>query len=114
MESSSGARPALIFIPDISGFTHFVNTTEVDHAQHIIEELLEVLIDANEIDLELSEIEGDALLLYRFGKAPTAAELLGQVQRMYVRFHAHLSLPSPISWLLVLLAFVLVVALGSS
>lgn len=90
MEPLSGARPALIFIPDISGFTHFVNTTEVDHAQHIIEELLEVLIDANEIDLKLSGIEGDALLLYRFGKAPTAAELLGQIQRMYVRFHAHL------------------------
>lgn len=90
MEKSSGAQPALIFIPDISGFTRFVNTTDVDHAQHIIEELLEVLIDANEIGLKLSEIEGDALLLYRFGKAPTAAELLGQVQRMYVRFHAHL------------------------
>lgn len=90
MKTSSGTRPALIFIPDISGFTHFVNTTEVDHAKHTIEELLEVLIDANEIGFELSEIEGDALLLYRFGKAPAAAELLGQVQRMYVRFHAHL------------------------
>jgi len=80
----------LIFIPDISGFTRFVNAMEVDHAQHIIEELLEVLIDANEIGLELSEIEGDALLFYRFGKVPTTAKLLGQIQRMYVRFHAHL------------------------
>lgn len=80
----------LIFIPDISGFTRFVNETEINHAKHIIEELLEVLIDSNEIGLELSEIEGDALLFYRKGKAPTTAELLAQVQRMYVNFHGHL------------------------
>lgn len=84
------SNQTLLFIPDITGFTKFVNTTEIDHAKHIIEELLEVLIDSNEIGLELSEIEGDALLFYRRGKAPTAAELLAQVQRMYVNFHGHL------------------------
>lgn len=66
------------------------NTTEIQHAKHIIEELLEVIIDANEIDLELSEVEGDTLFFYRRGKAPTAAELLAQVQKMYVSFHGHL------------------------
>ena len=81
---------ALIFIPDISGFTQFVNNTEINHAKHITEELLEVLIDSNDIGLQLSEIEGDALLFYRNGKAPTAAELLAQVQKMYVNFHGHL------------------------
>ncbi|NND33134.1 MAG: DUF2652 domain-containing protein [Saprospiraceae bacterium] len=83
-------QKALIFIPDISGFTEFVHNTEIHHAQHIIEELLEVLIDTNEIGLEVSEIEGDAILFYRFGKAPTAAELLAQIQRMYVNFQAHI------------------------
>lgn len=83
-------QEALLFIPDISGFTHFVNNTEILHARHIIEELLEVIIDSNEIGLELSEIEGDAILFYRFGQAPTAAALLAQVQKMYVKFQAHL------------------------
>lgn len=86
------AQPTLLFIPDISGFTEFVNQTELVHSQHIIEELLEILIDANEIDLEVSEIEGDAILFYRNGMSPTAAELLAQVQRMFVKFHAHLKL----------------------
>lgn len=86
----SAAQPTLIFIPDISGFTRFVKQTEINHSQHIIQELLEILIDANEIDLEVSEIEGDAVLFYRFGKAPTAGELLGQIQRMYTAFHAYL------------------------
>lgn len=84
------ATEALLFIPDISGFTEFVNSTEILHARHIVEELLEIIIDANEIDLEVSEIEGDAILFYRFGKAPTAASLLAQVQRIYVAFQAHL------------------------
>lgn len=88
--SASTPGPTLLFIPDISGFTQFVNETEITHSQHIIEELLEVLIDANEIGLTVSEVEGDAILFYREGKAPTAAELLAQVQRMYVGFHAHL------------------------
>lgn len=81
---------ALIFIPDISGYTKFVNSTEIQHAKHILEELLEVVLDANEIGLELSEIEGDALLLYRRGKAPACQEILAQVQKMFVNFHKHL------------------------
>ena len=85
------ANPTLLFIPDISGFTDFVSNTEIDHSQHIIQELLEVIIDANEIGLEVSEIEGDAVLFYRTGTAPTAAELLAQIQRMYTKFHGHLA-----------------------
>jgi len=33
----------LLFILDISGFTHFVQTTEVGHSQHVIAELLRCL-----------------------------------------------------------------------
>lgn len=84
------SEQTLIFIPDISGYTKFVSTTEILHSKHILDELLEVLIDANEMGLELSEIEGDALLYYRKGKAPTVSEMLAQVQKMYTLFHEHL------------------------
>ncbi|RLD20600.1 MAG: hypothetical protein DRI69_05915 [Bacteroidetes bacterium] len=83
-------KPTLIFIPDISGFTEFVHTTEISHSQHIIEELLESIIDGNNIGLEVSEIEGDAILFFRMGDAPSAKELLGQIQNMYSAFHSHL------------------------
>ena len=85
--TNSNAQPTLLFIPDISGFTKFVHETEISHSEHIITELLEAIIDANEIDLQISEIEGDAVLFYRNGVKPTAAEILAQVQRMYVKFH---------------------------
>lgn len=79
-------------MPDISGFTEFVNTTEIEHAQSIIQEVLELLIESNELGLEVSEIEGDAIFFYRLGAPPTYPELLGQVQTMFTRFHQHLQL----------------------
>jgi hypothetical protein len=83
-------RPMLIFIPDISGFSKFVNETDVVHSQHIIEELLEILIDANEMNLQLSEIEGDAILFYKSESADSMKDLMDQVQSMYTNFHSHL------------------------
>ncbi len=52
---------ATLFIPDISGFSRFIDETEISHSQHIVTELLEALIDANELDLVVSEVEGDAV-----------------------------------------------------
>jgi len=83
---------ALIFIPDISGFTKFVKNTEILHARHIISELLEIIIDANEIELKVSEVEGDAVLFYRFGESPSISDLLAQVQKMYTEFKAYLKI----------------------
>lgn len=90
VQASNAVEPALLFVPDISGFTQFVQSTEISHSQHIIEELLNKLIDANELKMEVSEVEGDAILFYRFGAAPSAEALFQQVQRMFVGFHSEL------------------------
>lgn len=80
----------LIFIPDISGFTRFVNEVEIDHSRQIIQELLEVIINSNTIGLEISEIEGDAILFYKYGNTPDLKEVYGQVEKMFCEFHKHL------------------------
>jgi hypothetical protein len=80
----------LLFIPDISGFTRFVNETEIEHSRLIIQELLEILINANQIGLEISEIEGDAILFYKFGEPPNLEELYKQVEQMFCAFHRNL------------------------
>jgi hypothetical protein len=90
--TTSLTEPALLFVPDISGFTQFVQATEIAHSRHIIEELLEKLIEANDIGLQVSEVEGDAILFYRFGPPPTAEAFFQQVQKMFVAFHSHLRL----------------------
>lgn len=83
---------SLLFLPDISGFTNFVQTTEVEHSQHVIAELLEVLIAANNINLELAEIEGDALFFYKEEDIPSQEKLLSQVESMFIAFYSHLEL----------------------
>ena len=80
----------LIFIPDISGFTRFVNEVEIDHSRHIIQELLEVIINANQLGLEISEIEGDAILFYKYGNMPDLKDIYAQVKKMFCEFHQHL------------------------
>jgi hypothetical protein len=80
----------LLFIPDISGFTRFVNETEIEHSKIIIQELLELLINANEVGLEISEIEGDAILFYKFGLCPDLEKLYSQVKKMFCEFHRSL------------------------
>lgn len=82
----------LVFIPDISGFTRFVHETEINHSRIIIQELLELLINANKIGLEISEIEGDAILFYRYGDVPELKELYSQVEEMFRKFHAYLAI----------------------
>ena len=81
----------LLFIPDISGFTKFVHQTEVEHSRLIIQELLEVLINSNTIGLEISEIEGDAILFYKYGPPPSWEELYKQVENMFCSFHRNLT-----------------------
>jgi uncharacterized protein YndB with AHSA1/START domain len=86
----SDEKKALIYIPDISGFTRFVNATEIHHSQHIIEELLEVLLESNNLNLEVSEIEGDAILFYRTGEPPQPDQIGEQIKKMFINFHSYL------------------------
>lgn len=80
----------LLFIPDISGFTQFVNEVEIEHSRFIIQQLLEVLIKANDLRLEISEIEGDAILFYKFGEPQELESLYQQVEKMFLAFHGYL------------------------
>jgi hypothetical protein len=83
-------KQGLLFIPDISGFTRFVTGMEIEHSRTIIQRLLEVLIDANQMGLEVSEVEGDAILFYRFGERPDMETLYAQIERMFRDFHRDL------------------------
>jgi len=80
----------LLFIPDISGFSRFVNEVEIEHSRFIIQQLLEVLLRANDSGLQISEIEGDAILFYKFGEPVELSALYTQVEKMFRAFHQYL------------------------
>lgn len=88
--AANNQQQAFLYMPDISGFTKFINETEIEHSAHIIQELLEIIIDSNQLGLQLMEIEGDAVFFYRFGKMPSVKEIIEQSKNIFTNFHQHL------------------------
>lgn len=84
-------QKAFLFMPDISGFTKFIGETEIEHSTHIIRELLEIIIEENRLDMELAEIEGDAVFFYRLNSIPSTADIATQAHQMFIKFHEHLA-----------------------
>jgi hypothetical protein len=81
---------ALIFIPDISGFTKFVTECEIDHSNQVISNLINIILSSNQLELKVSEIEGDAVLFYSKGAPPKKEEIIQQSKRMFIDFHTNL------------------------
>ena len=78
---------ATILIPDISGYTEFISRTELDHSSVILKHLLETIVQAAGEDFVVSEIEGDAVLLYRKGAPPTKKEITDKCINIFQAFH---------------------------
>ena len=62
---------ATILIPDISGFTEFITTTELNHSSRAINMLINAIVDSVDEKYEVTEIEGDAVLLIKRESAPS-------------------------------------------
>lgn len=78
---------ATILIPDISGFTQFMTVTELEHGSHLISDFLETIIQNVDGSFEISEIEGDAVLLYKKDTVPSRQEILELCLKMFEAFH---------------------------
>ncbi len=78
-----------LVIADISGYTNFVklHKASVLHAEEIVSELMEALIDTIEQPLTLNKLEGDAAFFYaKAGTDRTTAEQV--TQRVLLLFDA--------------------------
>ena len=80
----------LLCIADISGFTNFVRQTELNVGLKMTKILLQAIIESNQLNLNVSEIEGDAVLFYRYGKPPKREQILFQFEEMLKVFHKKL------------------------
>ncbi|MDQ3051656.1 MAG: DUF2652 domain-containing protein [Bacteroidota bacterium] len=81
---------ALICIPDISGFTKFMAENDIEFSRKIIPPLLRTIVNANSINMIVGEIEGDAVVFYRFGVLPPLTDLIRQCQDFYDKFNESL------------------------
>lgn len=85
-------KHAALVIVDISGYTNFLRYRNLSllHAEDIITQLLESVIDAAEFPLILNKLEGDAAFLYALmdgDHARAAQDILQQVLAFFPAFH---------------------------
>src|SRR5215210_2628206 len=78
---------ATILIPDISGFTEYMTTTELNHSSYAIHKLINAIVDTVGDEYEISEIEGDAVLMIKKGPPPSQKEILDTCLRIFNAFH---------------------------
>ncbi len=86
MENKDGQIPAFFFIPDISGFTKFIATADINFTKEVIPALLRKLIDANKLKMNVGEIEGDAIFFYKTGRLPSVSNVAKQCRHIYQIF----------------------------
>src|SRR5688572_21090465 len=90
MEST--AERGFLVLADISGFTAFVTTTELEHGPPIIAELLEAVIERLAPPLAIQEVEGDAVFAFAVDDTVVpAAGLLDVVDDAFAAFSARRS-----------------------
>ena len=88
--TADDSQPALLFIPDISGFTRFMHENGVQYSRNLIADLLEIIIEANILNMELCEIQGDAILFYKLGEPPAIESIIGQCKQIFLDFQNYL------------------------
>jgi hypothetical protein len=80
-----------LVIADISGYTRFLTSSELEHANGIIGELLNAIVGAIQAPLTVSRIEGDAVFMY--GAMPegmSGQTVLESVELLYCAFASSL------------------------
>jgi len=86
-ELFSGLQEGALVIADISGYSAFVQQTEVDHSWSILHELLDTMVRSLAGRMDVSQVEGDAIL---FISGLSASEVIEALASTFVAFHRRL------------------------
>ncbi|HEX8011377.1 MAG TPA: DUF2652 domain-containing protein [Casimicrobiaceae bacterium] len=89
-------QPTFLLIADIGGYTRFMkfHRASLAHAQEVVAQLLEAVIDATRGNLKLAKLEGDAAFFYFAWTAraePGLDFVAEQAAAIYRAFHARAS-----------------------
>ena len=90
-DNQMSIKPLFIIIVDISGYTNFIRLHRMSllHAEKIIGELMESILDEVELPVLAHEILGDAISLYALddGSPGLADNILQQLEKYFLAFH---------------------------
>lgn len=86
MSKGTFDRQGTICIVDISGYSNFVKQTQSTVGLLSVSKLLQKIITVNNPFFNISEIEGDAILFYRYGEPYSAEVILKQFEAVLSAF----------------------------
>lgn len=83
-------RNGCLLIADISGYTSYLQETELEHAEDVLADLLETIVASLEPTFQLSKLEGDAAFAHAPGRSLTPARVMDTVEAVYFDFQRRL------------------------
>jgi hypothetical protein len=89
MDLGSPDRGCLLFA-DITGYTEYMGSTELMHAQDVVADLLETIVAAIEPTFTLSKLEGDAAFAYADASSINPTMVMDTVEAAYFSFRKRL------------------------
>jgi hypothetical protein len=84
------AQEGCLLLADITGYTAYLQGTELEHAQDVLADLLETIISGLEPPFEVSKLEGDAVFAHMPTSAIDAPMLFDTVESTYFAFRRRL------------------------
>jgi hypothetical protein len=75
-----------LLLADITGYTKYMSESEITHAQDVIGDLIETIVDVITPTFEVSKIEGDAAFAYAGAGSMAPSVLLETVNSAYFTF----------------------------
>ena len=82
-----------LLIADISGYTNYLNESELEHARGTLTDLLELLIEETRPPLVISRLEGDAVVSYGIGDDFLSGQtFVESIENTYVAFRKAIQL----------------------
>ncbi|NND14385.1 MAG: DUF2652 domain-containing protein, partial [Acidimicrobiia bacterium] len=89
----SSTKQGFLLIADITGYTRYLTSSELEHAQGILRSLMELLIEGARPPLVVSKLEGDAVFSYGLeGKALGGQTFIEMIEDTYAAFRRAIDL----------------------
>ena len=79
-----------LLLADITGYTQYMGDTELTHAQDVVADLLETIVNAIEPAFQLSKLEGDAAFAYANTATVNPSMMMDTVESAYFAFQKRL------------------------
>jgi hypothetical protein len=84
------ADEGCLLLADITGYTSYLQGSELEHAQDVLTDLLETIINGIEPPFELSKLEGDAAFAYLTTERIDTPMLMDTIESTYFNFRRRL------------------------